>query len=385
MSMRARMEYLSKQVVRYARRKGKGKSALIDEVVAVTGFTRKHAIKVLSGKVPIAGKRGARRGGRGAHYGEPEARVLRELWRATNYLCSQRLASALETWLPFCEKRSGGIEEKVRANLESISASSIERLLRPWKAKEGRSRRCTTRPGTLSKLIEIRTGSGDIKEPGHIEADTVAHCGGSMAGDYVYSLTATDIWTGWTEMRAFWNKGREETLLAMKDMEASLPFALRSFDSDNGTEFINYHLYDYFAGRKEPVRFTRSRAYQKNDQAHVEQKNWVNVRQLVGYDRLPHIEQARLLNELYRRHCSLFNNLFLPSMKCVGIERRPGRKPRRIYDKATTPLERLARCPEADPAVVARLRALRDSTDPFALAKTIRRKIDAILALKPKP
>jgi len=384
MSMKARKELLERQGKVYPRRNKAGKSRMIQETVEATGLSRKHVIKVLGGRLPVAGASGKRRGGRSASYGEAEAKVLLAIWRAANYLCSQRLVPVVELWLPHYERRFGAIEAGTRANLLKMSASSVGRLLAPWKAREGKRRLCTTKPGTLARLVEVRTENWDIKGPGHMEADTVSHGGGSTAGDYVWSLTATDIWTGWTETRAFWNKGREATLAAVRDMETSLPFKLLSFDSDNGGEFLNHHLYGYLVtDREEPVKFTRSRPYRKNDQAHVEQKNWTCVRELVGYDRLPHPEQAKMLNEVYARECSLYNNLFLPSMKCTGTEQRPGRKPRRIYDKAATPLDRLSRCPEAAPATIARLLALREMSDPFALSKAIRRKIDSVLSFKP--
>jgi hypothetical protein len=169
-----------------------------------------------------------------------------------------------------------------------------------------------------------------------MEADTVAHCGESMSGDFVWSLTMTDVQTQWTETRAVWNKGQHGVQTRIAEVESALPFAILGFDSDNGGEFLNWHLVDYFLGRPAPVAFTRSRPYRKNDNARVEQKNWTHVRQLVGYDRLAEPAQAELLNELYAQEWSQFRNFFCPTMKHLRTEVEGSRK-KRIYDAPQTP------------------------------------------------
>jgi hypothetical protein len=176
----------------------------------------------------------------------------------------------------------------------------MDRLLRPCRVSLGSRGRCGTRPGTLLRQqIPIRTEHWDVSGPGWLEADTVAHCGESMAGDFCWSVTLTDVHTQWTETRAIWNRGQHAVQQRIAEIEAALPFAILGFDCDNGGEFINWHLSDYFRLRKSAVAFTRSRAYRKNDNARVEQKNWTHVRQLVGYDRLGEPAQAELLNDLY--------------------------------------------------------------------------------------
>jgi len=163
----------------------------------------------------------------------------------------------------------------------------------------GSRARCGTRPGTLLRSqIPVRTEHWDVSVPGYIEADTVAHCGESMAGEFCWTVTATDVHTQWTESRAVWNRSQPQIQQRIAQMEDALPFAILGFDTDNGSEFINWHLFSYFQKRPRPVRFTRSRAYRKNDNARVEQKNWTHVRQLIGYGRLKGEQVAESLNDL---------------------------------------------------------------------------------------
>jgi hypothetical protein len=195
----------------------------------------------------------------------------------------------------------------------------------------------------VRKQIPVRTEHWDVSMPGFIEADTVAHCGESMAGEFCWSLTATDVHTQWTETRAVFNRGQHAVAKRIAEIEAALPFAILGFDTDNGGEFLNWHLLNYFARRRHPVGFTRSRAHRKNDNARVEQKNWTHVRQLVGYGRLENPQAAELLNELYAKEWGWFRNFFCPVMKHLRTEAEGSRK-RRIYDAPATPFERFKAC-----------------------------------------
>src|SRR5262249_16347058 len=159
-----------------------------------------------------------------------------------------------------------------RKLLAQISSATLDRLLAPARAQYPGRGRCGTKPGSLLKSeIPIRTGTWDLRAPGYLEADSVAHCGASLAGDFISSLAYTNTFSGWTRGRAVWNKGAAGVLSATQDMEKALPFALLGFDCDNGSEFLNHHLWTYLAQRHSPVDFTRSRPYHKNDNAHVEQ------------------------------------------------------------------------------------------------------------------
>ena len=226
-------------------------------------------------------------GGSQAIYAAAEREVIKAIWLSAEQPCGKRLKAALPLWLPFYQKRHGQMERKVKAKVLAASAATIDRLLSPCRISLGSRGRCGTRPGTLLRSqIPIRTEHWEVSGPGFIEADTVAHCGGSMAGEFCWSITATDVHTQWTETRAVPNRGETAVAERIAQIEAALPFAILGFDTDNGGEFLNWHLVTYFGKRNKPVGFTRSRAYRKNDNARVEQKNWTHVRQLIGYGRL---------------------------------------------------------------------------------------------------
>jgi hypothetical protein len=358
---------------------------LLDEVCGLCGYERKYAIKVLGGKRRIAGTGARRRGGSPPRYGEPERAVLKEIWLTAEQPCGKRLKAALALWLPYYEAGRGSLEPELRGRVLGLSAATIDRLLAPCRVALGSRGRCGTRPGTLlRRQIPVRTEHWDVAGPGWVEADTVAHCGESMEGDFCWSLTVTDVHTQWTETRAIWNKGQHAVRQRVMEVEATLPFPILGFDSDNGGEFLNWHLADYFLKRSEPVAFTRSRAYHKNDNARVEQKNWTHVRQLVGYGRLADPAQAELLNELYTREWSQFRNFFCPAMKHLRTVVEGSRK-KRIYDQPLTPFERLKACPGADPRQVERMENLLATLNPFKLKAAIERKLRRVLRIANRP
>jgi hypothetical protein len=378
MSQNSKREVLLKVRERYARRGREGRSKLIDEVCELCGYERKHAIKMLNGRLPIfGGKR--RRGGPRRRYGEPEKRVLKEIWLAAEQPCGKRLKAALPLWLPHYEAERGPLGSGLRERLLEASAATMDRLLEPCRIALGSRGRCGTRPGTLlRKEIPVRTEHWDVAGPGWMEADTVAHCGESMDGDFCWSLTITDVHTQWTETRATWNKGQHEVRARVAQVEGALAFPILGFDSDNGGEFLNWHLADYFLKRPRPVAFTRSRPYHKNDNARVEQKNWTHVRQLVGYGRLGNPVQAQWLNELYTKEWGQFRNFFCPVMKHLRTEVEGSRK-KRVYDKPTTPFERLKACTGVDPREIERLETLKATLNPFKLKRSIEKKLRRVL------
>ena len=377
MSENTTREMLLKMRERYGRRGREGRGRLIDEVCELCGYGRKHAIKVLCGKLPVAGEKG-RRGGPRQRYGTAERTVLKEIWLAAEQPCGKRLKAALALWLPHYESERGLLEAGLRARVLAQSAATIDRLLAPCRAAVGSRGRCGTRPGTLlRKQIPVRTEHWDVAGPGWMEADTVAHCGESMSGDFCWSLTMTDVHTQWTETRAVWNKGQHSIRERIVEVERALPFAILGFDCDNGGEFLNWHLADYFLERSRPVGFTRSRPYRKNDNARVEQKNWTHVRQLVGYDRMGDPAQAELLNELYAKEWGQFRNFFCPAMKHLRTEVEGSRK-KRVYDQPATPFERLKASGQVDREQIARLEKLKATLNPFALKRSIEKKLRRI-------
>jgi len=375
MSQKSRNEYLETMRYRYQQRGREGKSKLLDELAEVCGYDRKHAIKLMN-RPHGSSRHGVERRGRPATYGEEERVVLKTIWLAANQPCGKLLAPMLPAWLPHYEREHGRLGNAVRKRLKTISARSIDRLLAPVKAADTRRRHGGTKPGTLLRTqIPIRTDNDDIDRPGYVEADTVAHCGGRLEGDFIWTVDLTDVHTQWTECRAVWNKGQHGVIAAIKDMEGALPFDLLGFDSDNGSEFLNWHLVKYLQerGDKPAVKFTRSRPYRKNDNARVEQKNWTHARQLLGYERLGHPESLEAFNEAYRHWC-LLKNFFVPVMKLTE-KTRVGAKVRKSYDAPQTPADRVLESGGVGRREAAWIRRQQRELNPFEL----HRKVDANL------
>jgi hypothetical protein len=210
-----------------------------------------------------------------------------------------------------------------------------------------------------------------------MEADTVAHCGNNIEGDYIHSITMTDILTGWTESRATWNKGAEGVKVQVQDIEENLPFPIQGFDCDNGSEFLNYHLYGYFRNRKVPVEFTRSRPNRKNDNAYVEQKNWTYVRHMLGYERLEDTILVDLLNDLYANEWSLFQNHFCPTLK-LKEKIKINSKYRKRYETPKTPYQRIVASAHIQKGTKRRLEDVHLTLNPFRLKKVINAKLKTI-------
>jgi hypothetical protein len=378
MGKRERQAYLDAIRTRYRRAKKSGKTAILDEFCAVCGYHRKYALRLLGAPFRRR-KRAAAKPGPNSRYDTPELmEALRTIWLASDQLCSRRLKAALPLWLPHYAESFRPVSAETLTLLEAISAATIDRLLKPIRAKVGRRGLSGTKPGTLLKQqIPIQTGVWDVTQPGFMEADTVAHCGDSLAGNFVWSLTMTDLCTGWTECRATWNKGAEGVMTQIKAIQKALPFPVKGFDCDNGSEFLNWHLLRYFESHKQPIQFTRSRPYHSNDNAHVEQKNWSHVRQLFGYDRFADPKLVKLMNDLYANEFSLFTNFFCPTVKLVS-KMRDGSKWVRKHSKPVTPAQRLIDHPDISPDNKIRLEEQIKSLNPFALQKNIQSKLRAI-------
>jgi len=259
-----------------------------------------------------------------------------------------------------------------------MSPPTIDRILKPLRAKYRLKGKCTTKPGTLlRKQIPIKTNQWDESRPGFVEADTVAHCGVRIEGDYANTVDLVDIATGWTEQGASWGKGEVGVLSALKDIESRIPFPVLGFDADNGGEFINYHLIRHFADRVKPVQFTRSRPYHKDDNAHVEQKNWTHVRQWFGYHRLDKRRIVDMMNKLYRSEWRLYHNFFQPSTKLIE-KKVIASKVFKRYDKPKTPYERVLESKHVAPYVKRILKEQFDTLNPFQLRKAIESKLKQI-------
>ena len=371
--------YIDRTRIRYRKSGKKEKKKILDEFCANMGYHRKYAIEFLHNKNK---KSYSKKKGPDTVYAGEVIDVLRSIWKASGCPCSKRLKANIPLFLPWYKKTSP-ISEDTEKKLAKIGSATIDRKLKPFRLTLNGKGFCSTRPGSLLKShIPIKTDTWDVSIPGFLEADTVAHCGNSMAGDFIFTIACVDIQTGWVEQRAIWNKGQKVTLDAIKSIEKALPFELLGFDCDNGSEFLNYHLWKYCEERPEgkKVQFTRSRPYKKNDNAHIEQKNWTHVRQLLGYARLDKQEMVQMLNDLYMMEWNWYVNFFCTSMKLLSST-RVGSKKVKKYDIPKTPFQRLR-----ESGIMPAERAIRMSLqfrklNPFELYKAINHKVDLILDL----
>lgn len=371
----SREELLEKMRARYAARAREGKSRMLDEMCAEYGYSRKHAIKLLRNRQ--AGKPRGKSPGPPVKY-DGVREVLAAIWRAAEQPCGKRLVEALPLWLPHYDKHFNALSRRQRHDLGQISAATVDRILADFRHDElgGIS---GTRPGSLLRnQIPIQGEVWDETRPGFLEADSVAHCGGSLTGDFIWSLTYNDLASTWTEGRAVWNKGAHGVLEQTRDVEVCLPFAVRGFDFDNGSEWLNWTLIRYLQKREHPVRVTRSRPYHKDDNAHVEQKNWMWPRQLLGYGRLEDPRAVPLINALFKEAWGPLQNFFLPGMKLVKKWRIGSRWVRR-HDRAQTAYHRLLATGELGAQQTRQLRDRYQSLDPFALARDVERMLAPIL------
>jgi hypothetical protein len=380
MSQELKKECLPKLQSRYARRNRQGKSRMLDELCEDYHYERKYAIKLLGGRLPAP--RVCRPTGPEPRYGLIEP-IVRQMWLAAEQPCGKRLVAILAHWLPYFERRYGRVSAAQRKLLGQVSAATLDRLLAPVRAEFPGRGRCGTKPGSLLKTeIPIRTGTWDLTRPGYLEADSVAHCGNSLAGDFIWSLTYTDIFTGWTEGRAVWNKGATGVLAATQDVEAGLPFDLLGFDCDNGGEFLNRHLRRYLEQRKSPVEFTRSRPYHSDDNAHVEQKNWMWPRQLLGYSRLEDPALVAPIYAIFKEVWGPLQNFFLPCFK-LKDKWREGSHWRKRYEPPQTAYARLCVIGLLSRQQRGQLRDRHASLDPFVLKDELERRLQQILHPKP--
>jgi hypothetical protein len=336
MSQRSKRELFAEIQPRYLKAKKAQKQKILDEFTAATGYHRKYAIRLL--KHGYLRRKSKPKGRRATYRGEV-VQALEQIWEIYGRICSKRLHPYLPEGIKVLERcdelrLSAGTKEL----LLHISRSSIDRCLAParFNHPHGLS---TTKPGVLlKKNIPVRTfADWSEDKPGFLEVDLVAHCGDNTTGPFLDTLTCTDLCTGWTEPIALRKRSQETVCASIGAMRPDLPFDLLGIDSDNGSEFINDLLYRYCLNEK--ITFTRSRPYKKNDQAHVEQKNWSVVRHTVGYDRLDSDKQFAILQSIYK-DLRLYVNFFQPVLKLIGKEHNGNRVVRK-YDNARTPYQRV--------------------------------------------
>jgi hypothetical protein len=371
MTSKSKRELLDAIRPRYLRAKKAGKELMLDEFCAATGYHRKYAVRLLKHDPK---PRGLKKTGRKKVYQGAVVEALVQIWEICGRICSRRLHPFLPEIIGVLEQHQELIlsaEDKLL--LLRMSRASIDRCLQParFEHPHGLS---TTKPGTLLKqAIPVRIFTPwEDERPGFEEIDLVAHCGLSTEGQYLNTLTVTDIATGWTECLAIRQKSQQLVSEAILELRKLLPFPLLGIDSDNGSEFINDLLYHYCLD--EQITFTRSRPYKKNDQAHVEQKNWSVVRHTVGYDRLETQEELAILRNIYA-DLRLYINFFQPVLKLVGKEQVDGKTIKR-YDVVTSPFRRVLASDQVSLQTKAKLTNLYLHLNPVML----RNQIDQNLA-----
>jgi hypothetical protein len=372
-------EYAEAVRVRYPKASKKRKTEMLNEFVATTGMHRKAVIRLLNKRGRPSGKK---RNGRPRIYGSDAIAALKVAWEATDHLCSKRLRPFLPELVEVLTRNGElRVTEETETRLCQMSPSTIDRILRRW-SNDRRLGLSTTKPGTLLKSsIPIRTFSEwNENKPGFLEVDLVAHCGESTEGFYLTTLSTVDVATGWYEPVAVWGKGQARVGGAIYYVRKRLPMPLLGLDSDNGSEFINWSLYDYC--QRNSITFTRSRSYKKNDSCHVEQKNWAVVRRVIGYNRFSSKAAFKALNDIYSL-LRLYVNFFQPVLKLVR-KTRNGAKVHKVYDTAQTPYQRLLRSGVLTEDKKRDLDSIYRALNPVALLKQIRQSVDYLCTLAEK-
>lgn len=363
---------------RYKRADKKAKGAILDELCATTGWHRNHARKALAAALTPRVVRP--RKPRTPTYDANTVEALRFCWAVLGAPTGKRFAPVMGDLVPRL-RRFGELDitEETAAALQQMSPATIDRRLAPDRAKLTLRGRSHTKPGSLLKdQIPIRTwAQWDDAVPGFVEIDLVGHEGGNALGEHCYTLTVTDIATGWTENRSVRNKARKWVIAALDDVAQVMPFPILGVDSDNGSEFINYHLLDWC--EKHSVTFTRSRPGNCNDGAHVEQKNWAVVRTVVGYHRYDTKPELLLLNKIWVLQ-SQMTNYFLPQQKLVS-KVRAGAKVTKKYDTPATPHQRAARHTAVSDEDKAILTDTHQDLNPAAIQRQIQDLTEQLLRL----
>ena len=395
--MKERDSVTRETAVRYKNATKNGKKAILNEYVTLTGFARKYAItrlnscirkkehrfnnvsiKTASVEVPKKKRRVYR-----PVYGPDVLNSLVRIWSTFDYMCGQRL-------VPFIRENIGALQAEpcfeitpeVCGKLRTISSATVNRLLKAQRQKNKPHGISTTKAaGNLSALIPVRAFfDWDERIPGFFEMDTVSHDGGNTCGEYCYTLTFTDVCTGWTELRSLLNKAQRWVKEGAQSLKSNLPYELRGLDSDNGSEFKNYQMLAWCKENK--ITFTRSRSYKKNDNCFVEQKNYSVVRRIAGYNRYEGEPARAALQNLYDRWILLVN-YFYPSVKILEKERRDARTYKK-YDSAKTPYRRCLESGHLTEDDRAKLRRNKAELNVVRLKKQVEDALDAVLQLAKK-
>ena len=372
MSQKTKQEVLAKLRRQYGRAGLRYKHQLLDQAIGLLGYHRKAAIRALRAQPPPARKVAVLLGRPRVYDPQELLPVLKPIWLAALQPCGSRFQALLPEWLPAYEADHRRLDPDLRACVLAASARTFDRLLAPLRVNV--PRRGGTRPGNLLRASLPVRGQWTEEGAGWLEVDTVALCGGALDDLHAWMLDGVDIRTDWTEQRALENRGQHATLTQFKDVEKSLPFALRGVDSDNGGEFINHHLVAWLHQRQVPVLFTRARPYRSNDNAHVEQRNWTHVRQHFGYERYDEPAVVPLINALCKGALGQLLNHFLPTHKLEAKKKREGKSDLRVYGPAQTPYARVLAAAEVTAEKKVELKILHARLNPFQLGREIERQ-----------
>lgn len=383
MSLPARKEYLIQIKKRYPKASWKEKGSILNAFCESTGMNRKYVIQCLSVKHEVRLENTRRHGKHKIRYDNEFVFFLKRIWEILDYPCGERLKPILpEMVRKMRQFHELEISDSIAEKLHTVSHSTIDVKLSRYKKEIRRKIQGQTKPGSLlKKQIPIRTSSWEETEPGFAELDTVAHCGDSAAGEFAITLNTTDILTGWGEQETMMGKSDRNTVSALEHIKERSPVGLKGIDPDNGSEFINWNLYRYC--ESQGIQFTRGRPYKKNDNAHIEQKNWTHVRKVYGYSRITSSEVVELMNDLNRNELRSYKNFFQPTIKLVNKVRVGSHKEhlKRIYDTPVTPYQRVLQCEQIEPEMKTSLTNLYETLNPAELRRTITRKLLVISKL----
>jgi len=381
MTIQTKKEYLAVMRYRYQTSKQrKQKIAIINELVSNLGIHRKSAIRSLNHNPP---KHRKPIPGRKEVYGYELIRPLTQIWEVAGSPCSKRLkpqvGEIINRLKAFKEVKLYPEKEKL---LRKMSTFTMDRLLEEPRGilTKNYGLSGTKKSPLLKTLIPVRTSFADISEPGHIEMDCVLHCGDSLTGHYAETLNLLDIHTHWNEKRIFFKKTKTKVIGALHDLRPQFPFPVKSIDFDNGHEFVNWSLHGYC--KREEIDFTRSRAYHKNDQAHIEGKNYHSVRKVTGYDRIDDLQVIKLMDNLYQNEHRLLTNYFYTTMKLESKKRcKATGKSTKKYHEAKTPYQRVLESDTISENVKQKLTKEYLRLNPAQLQRSLKKKLRRIQSM----
>ena len=367
MSYPSILQYLAKLSKIYTKSEKKEKTRLLDHASQMTGFHRKSIIRHIAHKDAKNGRKG--RSGAKKRYPEKLLPHIDFLWESMDRISAKRMKMALEDWLPFY--RQNGVTHQIKDLLRKMSVSTLERfLVKVRKNKKGslKGLSSTSPASHMKNKVPINTLDSTITRPGYFQADTVAHCGEKLIGAFANSVTFTDIHSTWTENSALFNKKGHAVRRCLNDIRMRLPFSMIALNTDSGSEFLNMPVYNQLV--KDKIIFTRSRAYKKNDNCYVEQKNYTHVRQLFGYERIDREDFVLTMNNIYKNYWNPYQNFFLPTFK-LKKKIRIGGRIKKIHDKPRTPYQRLMESPYLSQEEKDALALRKKQLDPFKLKQDL--------------